>query len=148
MGSQSIRWFGGILLPVCLMLFFVLLSFSACGKKGPPIPPDQPVPPAATPLILEMEEGRVILRWTPDRTNDAIVGYAVYRASYPLSEPACPACHQNFHKIDSLDVPDNAEDMSYLDVPPAGLQYTYKVRPYDDDGEIGLDSFVVAVDVP
>lgn len=129
-------------LAVCLSIAM------ACGKKGPLVPPDRHPPAEAALLSLSGEDSRVTLTWNVADRSDGVKGYAVYRASYPLSDPVCPVCHQKFHRIQDIVVPPGAREMTFAQEVPGGLHYTYQVRSYNADGLLGPVSNPVGVEVP
>ena len=129
-------------LAVCLPMV------TACGKKGPLVPPDRHPPGEVALLAVSGDGSRVTLTWNVADRSDGVKGYAVYRASYPLSDPVCPVCHQTFHRIQDIVVPSGAREMIFAQEVPGGLHYTYQVRSYNDDGLMGPVSNPVGVDVP
>jgi predicted small lipoprotein YifL len=135
-----------------LVAMAVITGVSACGKKGPPMPPESSTRPEQVDLQAEVDGDRVTLRWRPIHSTAVVAGYDIFRASHPLSGPSCPACHQQFHKIDSLTVASDtgadAREITFCQQVPPGFRYTYKVRPFDRNGELGADSDQAGVDVP
>lgn len=45
-------------------ILLTVLLLSACGRKGPPLPPLREVPETTTDLTVVQEEGEVVLRWS------------------------------------------------------------------------------------
>lgn len=135
-----------------LVIMAVITGVSACGKKGPPLPPERNTPAGNIDLRVEVDGDRVTLRWRPIHSTAVVAGYDIFRASYPLSGPSCPACHQQFHKIDSLTVASgtgaDTREITFSQQVPPGFRYTYKVRPFDRNGGLGADSDPAGIDVP
>lgn len=140
------------------LLFFVSLSvlLAACGKKGPPRPPE-----AIAPDPIEFFEARgtvdgVQLRWqAPQRDASGepltdLAGFVVQRNRY--SKERSP----DFEEIALIEVrPEDGEEqapsrkpVSYAyedsDVQP-GSQYEYMVLPINDDGVEGRPASVLRV---
>ena len=131
-----------------LVAVAVFTGLSACGKKGPPLPPSQQPQPEAINLRVEADGDQVTLRWKPVHSPGVVAGYDIFRSAHPLSGPSCPVCHQQFHKIERLTPPSDTGDITFAQQVPVGFRYTYKVRPYDRDGGLGADSDPAGVDVP
>jgi len=90
--TLSLRQFSSLLPPaVCLLLF--AFTFSACGKRRPPLPPSENVP-QRTELLSGVQRGnQVILSWPAPRRNAAdesvqsIRRIDVYRVAEGVNAP-------------------------------------------------------------
>lgn len=71
------------------------LSYSGCGKKGPPFLPEYPVPPRVDNLQVSWQEGIVLLEGTVKAENfdkDHITGSRVFSAWYSTDNLPCETC--------------------------------------------------------
>ena len=89
------------------ILFFSL--FPACGKKGPPLPPESNVPAAVSDLRTWPREGALFLGWTvPTRNVDGsklqdLLGFKVFRSDRSMNS-SCPECPVNFRAVAEIDI--------------------------------------------
>jgi predicted small lipoprotein YifL len=94
-----------ILLWVTLLISF----FAACGKKGPPLPPESNVPAAVSDLQAWSREGAVFLGWTVPLRNvegskfEELLGFRVFRLDRSL-DSSCPECPANFRPVAEIDI--------------------------------------------
>ncbi len=123
-------------------LFFCLLT--ACGKKGPPLPPESNVPAPVSDLRAWPREGTVFLGWSiPTRNADGsklvdLLGFKVFRLDRSLISQDCPECPRNFKGVAEVDIdyPLEAriEGGRVLWADPTvkpQTEYTYLVRGYN-----------------
>ncbi len=86
-------------------------------------------------LRAEYTSGRVRLRWSPARDNEAVYGYQVFR-----SESGGPMAHLASVRAQSQ----RFEDARVI----GGCSYAYSVKPYDLAGNRGPVSEVATVSIP
>jgi len=93
-----------------LLTLLLFSAFTACGKKGDPLPPETKIPAPVSDLRAWPREGSVFLGWTiPTRNTDGsalqdLLGFKVFRLGRPLSAPPCQECPQNFEAVAEIDV--------------------------------------------
>ncbi len=93
------------------LLWVILLAsfFTACGKKGPPLPPESNVSAAVSDLQAWSREGAVFLGWTvPTRNVEGaklgdLLGFRVFRLDRSL-DSSCPECPANFRPVAEIDI--------------------------------------------
>ncbi|HEU5395265.1 MAG TPA: fibronectin type III domain-containing protein, partial [Candidatus Methylomirabilis sp.] len=141
--------------PLCLALLALLPS--ACGRKGPPVPP-RPAVPAAVALRAESEGRTVLLRWArPTRNADGsplsdLNHFVLLRGADPL--PGGPARESSpLRLLDAVPAvqPENAtvegDTYRYVDGGreplPSGVRYTYQIVAVSDRGVSGLPASAV-----
>ena len=141
-------------------LFFVLVSSSllwiGCGKKGPPRPPQRPLPPTVKDLAYILRDDRVELSWTVAATADGKASppaaVKVFRSRVSAEEADCENCPIRY--TESGDIPiqkkksekSESTRMSYAESIKPGYRYFYKVTVYDEYGIGGKDSNIVKFD--
>jgi len=93
-----------------LLWAILLLSlFTACGKKGPPLPPESNISAAVSDLQAWSRDGAVFLGWTvPTRNVEGarlrdLLGFRVFRLDRPL-DSSCPECQANFRPVAEIDI--------------------------------------------
>jgi hypothetical protein len=97
------------------------------------VPPEWPAQGAG--LVVEYKEGRVLLKWTAAKDNQAVYGYQVFRAEGDgvlLHHSSARAASTRF------------EDARVM----GGAKYRYALRPYDLAGNRGPMTPVVEVTIP
>ena len=141
-------------------LFVVLagmcLLWVGCGRKGPPRPPQRPLPPKVNDLTYSLRDDRVELSWT---VPGAAAGKAspptavrVFRARLPAEEAACENCPIRYDLSGDIPIQKKQSDkskptrMSYTESIEPGYRYIYKVTVYDEYGIGGKDSNIVKFD--
>ena len=138
-----------------LFLVSLVILWTGCGKKAPPVPPSIQPPPTVKDLSAVVEGDRVRLIWTvpdgPRKAKSALSGTVVYRSKIPLTEPYCPECPILFER--AADVPvkrsgaeKSVNEMSYIETLEKGFRYIYKVNVYTRNGAESSDSNHVTVD--
>ena len=128
----------------------IILCITACGVKGPPVPPRQIQPPAVADLNADVKDGILNLTWTipkPENKKAATAGFTVYRSKIPASKPDCEKCPLLYQGIGTFPV--NAEDVergmvSYSETLEKGFKYIYKVTGHTDEGIYSNDSNTVS----
>jgi predicted small lipoprotein YifL len=141
--------------PLCLAILALLLS--ACGRKGPPVPP-RPAVPAAVTLRAVTDGQTVLLRWArPTRNADGspltdLNHFVLLRGADPL--PGGPAGESSpLRLLDAVPAvrPESAtpegETYRYADGAreplPLGVRYTYQIVAVSDRGVSGLPASAV-----
>jgi hypothetical protein len=124
---------------------------SACGVKGPPVPPNLPPLPAATDLSYRMVRQTAILSWRlakpPPTTWYRNWTFGIYRFRVRLDQPPCEGCPQLFDEVASVPYADTENLQFSVDVPlDSGYHYVFKVR-LENDRYTGPDSNTVQFDV-
>ncbi len=136
----------------CATLLTFVCMISGCGKKNMPTPPKGDRPPQVTDLVYTISANSIKLSWTiPKTSNNAespASGFFIYRSKQSASEANCTNCPVTFLKIGDVPV---RGDVTGKPEPPAifiqtiepGYRYRYKVKAYDNDGNVGQDSNVI-----
>jgi hypothetical protein len=130
------------------ILVTVLLAgmLFGCGRKLPPSPPAQYMPPAVADLAFRLEENRVTLSWTvpqpQDKHQPAPAGFRIFRARQVSAEEGCSTCKLDFWQTG--DVPSRGKKpgspLQFSEALLTGYKYVYKVVAYDGKGYEGKDS--------
>jgi hypothetical protein len=131
-----------------VILVSVLLAgmLSGCGRKLPPSPPSQYMPPVVADLSFRLEENQVTLSWTvpPPQIKEqpAPAGFRIFRARQVAAEADCSSCKLDFRQTGDVtskgNKPGHALNFSETLLP--GYKYVYKVVAYDAKGFDGKDS--------
>lgn len=127
---------------VCLLLAGMLC---ACGRKLPPSPPSQYMPPPVADLSFQLEEHRVTLNWTvPQLQKDqpAPAGFRIFRARQVSSETDCSSCKLDFRQTGDVTSKGKkpGSPLHFSETLSPGYKYIYKVVAYDAKGLDGKDS--------
>jgi len=133
------------------LLLAVMTIWQGCGRKGPPIPPRQFVPPAVADLTVSMDGDVLRLTWSVPRIDGKVItkiaGFIVYRSKTMLTD-ACQTCPLRFRQVADMRI----ESREYLKKPQAytetlesGYAYRYKVTAYTRSRVMGKESNVVAI---
>jgi hypothetical protein len=122
------------------LLFILMVSalvFAGCGKKAPPVAPQEKQPPAVSDLKGLRQGDRVLLSWrTPGRLGpeaSAPERFRVCRSKQPLQAGPCARCPLIFECVADIPLQSqaNADDaqtpMHYSEVLEKGYRYIYKV---------------------
>lgn len=86
-----------------LSVLFLLLAFTGCGRKNPPVPLKNFLPAAIEDLRYSITAEGAILTWTPpDRTTEgeplaAIERFEIFRAI--VTADACDGCPLSFQMV-------------------------------------------------
>ena len=143
--KQHLRGFQTTVLFKITLLFsavFVLCIVTACGKKGPPLPPDVLPLPAVTTLSHNLKNDSVHLSWNRPKGKGAssLKGYIVYRSRKAVDDNSlCEKCPITFIKARELHK--GTEAFSELIKP--GYRYIYKVVATSEYGIIAPDSELI-----
>jgi len=135
------HWCAAILVSVLLagMLF-------GCGRKLPPSPPSQYMPPVVADLAFQLEENRVTLNWTvpqpQDKDQPAPAGFRVFRARQVSAEADCSSCKLEFRQTGDVTSKGKkpGSPLHFSETLLPGYKYIYKVVAYDAKGFDGKES--------
>jgi hypothetical protein len=126
-----------------------LLVWNGCGRKAPPIVPQQRPLVAVKDLKGVLEQGIVQLTWSHNPENRSATDYVVLRAQSDLSKPPCPGCPLIFQKEGAVRVGrllrEQQHTLAYSVKVMAGFRYTFDVRPVQSSGAQGPDSNLVVI---
>ena len=138
------------------LAFATLLTFgcmlTGCGKKNMPKPPQGNRPPQVTDLSYTISENAFKLSWTIPKTSSKAKspasGFFIYRSKQSASEANCTNCPITFLKIGDVPVRGGVAGkpeppVIFVQTIEPGYRYRYKVKVYDDDGNVGQDSNVI-----
>jgi predicted small lipoprotein YifL len=125
-----------------LTVFFLMLSFACCGKKGPPIPPEMFPLPTVSDLEAKQVNNSIELIWSVQTGKNvpAPEGFRIYRSKKSLVDSdECPGCPDVFEKVSELATPfslwGRAENrFNYREALEIGYVYRYKVMAFTDSG--------------
>jgi predicted small lipoprotein YifL len=135
------------------ILFVVLLLCTACGKKGPLIPPDSSAPaPVSALQVAQQGEGFRISWLAPeqDRRNpgpSTLAGFRLYRREVRSPNDECPTCGADDLLIRTVDL-EYLQDVVRIgnlfvvvdgDV-KLGMSYQYQVTAFEKSGAENRDS--------
>jgi len=139
---------GSALPALCLVLALILLA-AACGKKLPPLAPDQVLPAPVREFRVSQEGDALVLSWLLPRVNllgqplTQVQGCRVYRAEITGVSPEAP-CPTNFVLYADIDLayPQKGEvrgeALVFQDRELAPEhRYCYRVAAYDQGGYLG-----------
>jgi hypothetical protein len=133
------------------------LLWIGCGKKGPPRPPRQPLPPAVKDLDYVVHNHIVKLSWTvpgkeESRNAAPPAAVKVFRSRMSAEDASCENCPIRFAVSADIPVYKQRSDkskpirMSYSEFVETGYHYVYKVTVFDENGIGGKDSNIVRFD--
>ena len=129
------------------VLVFVLLAglLCGCGRKLPPSPPQQFMPPVVADLAFRLEENRVTLSWTvPQLQKDqpAPAGFRIFRARQVSAEADCSASKLEFRQTGDVTSKGKkpGSSLHFSETLSPGYKYVYKVVAYDAKGFDGKES--------
>ncbi|MEW6219136.1 MAG: fibronectin type III domain-containing protein [Thermodesulfobacteriota bacterium] len=122
-----------------LLVAACLLAVCGCGKKTPPLPAAEIIPPAVTDLAFHLDEGGVTLTWSapPGRGKDlrpVVSGYEINRAVFSPDQ-ACDSCPLPWGRPVHIDERDARSELpgrhrQYREaVLRPGLRYAFRIRP-------------------
>lgn len=132
------------------ILTALLILFSACGKKGPPVPSSYVAPPVVEGLQVILENDIAKLRWPiPEwdgKDENALAGFYVYRSKVALSAEECEDCPVRYKKEADIRIKTNESETSFAERIEKGFRYSYRVSVYTGRGYEGEKSEAVTVD--
>jgi predicted small lipoprotein YifL len=134
-----------------LILIAVVFLLPGCGKKGPPLPPQQKPIPAVSDLKYSIDGNMLTLTWTipkeKEEAQTAFDGFIVYKYKGPISDSVCKNCPKLFQQVSDIpadipiDIPGHGnKNLEYLEEIEKGFVYTYKVVLYTKRGAQSRDS--------
>lgn len=144
-----------------VVLAAVLVVLTACGRKGPPLPPRPVVPVAVGAFQAAPRDTGILVSWTrPTRNNDNspltdLLEFRLYRATVPLGSLDVPSSAFSILAAVRAESPENARVQGNLYLVrddaggqglPTGRQYRYRVQAVNRRGEVGPFSPEAAVD--
>jgi hypothetical protein len=142
----------GRLIKVLFTIGLGLILMTACGKKGPPVPPEIVPPPPVSDLKAKIDGNNLMLTWTgvhKAKNKTTIKGYLVYRSKQATKSEFCEKCPILFEKEATVPVLNRAKkdkaavDLKYHETLDKGFRYIYKVVALTRTGELGADSNIV-----
>lgn len=135
-----------------LLAFFVVVSFAACGKKGPPVAPDLKPLPGIENLRAEVSLNVVMLQWEFSDLDavSAPDGFQVYRSRKRIEDADCRDCPDIFRKAADVTARVGftrglSRRLTWSEPIEPGHVYLYKVMAYTDHGQTGEWSNTVEV---
>ncbi len=128
----------------------VVLLLAGCGRKAPPVAPQQRPLTAVADLKGELDQGHAKLTWSHSPENWGTVSYVVLRAQQGLSQPECADCPMVFQKAGSVPLPRALREekcgLVFSQNLAPGFRYTFSVRPINASGAQGPDSNRVVIE--
>ncbi len=139
-------------LAIELSIILTIVTISqGCGRKGPPIPPQQTVPPAVTDLGVNMDGDVLRLMWSIPKIGGKpvpdVAGFIVYRSKTMLTD-ACQKCPDQFRQIADMVIgskESRKKPLVYTETLESGFEYRYKVTAYTRKRIMGAESNVVSI---
>mgnify|MGYP001818227980 CR=1 FL=1 len=115
---------------IILMLLAAVVGFYGCGKKAPPVAPQEKPIPAVDDLQGHREGHRAVLAWhLPAEWGQQAVehgGFRVYRHRRSLHAEACPACPLVFEPVGTIPFA-GTTPLKFVETIEPGYRYIYKV---------------------
>jgi len=125
--------------------FFISLIgvffLTACGVKGPPVPPSYVKPSEVKKLNKEIKKDRLTLSWTIPKKEEwyhkDLDGFIVYRFKEPISTEPCKNCPKKFEAVADVPVGTMApgDTIKYNEKLENGFRYIYKIDGYTASGD-------------
>ena len=129
------------------LLIGLLLALTMCGKKGPPVLPQEDFPYKIVSLTGGWDGGWILLRGKIDGLGGSekakdIMGCRVYYGQYPLENPPCDSCPIKYHGYHEFGSEVITEGGFLCRVPENGdgQIYFYKVHLIGPEGVLGPSS--------
>jgi predicted small lipoprotein YifL len=145
-----------LLAALFVMLTVLSLFWVGCGKKGPPRPPQRPLPPKVKDLAYSLRNDRVELSWTVPGAEGNSTSFPaavkVFRFRRSAKEAGCENCPIRYTVSGDIPIQKKQAEksepirMHYAESVEPGYRYIYKVTVYDEYGIAGKDSNVVKFD--
>lgn len=146
------KWIAAFL----LMLAGSNFGWIGCGQKGPPQPPQRPLPPAVKDLSYVIQGEMVELSWTvpitESRKASSPVAVKVFRSRLTAEEAGCEKCPVRFALSGDIpihqkrSVKSKTVRMRYTEAVEPGYRYLYKVIVLDEYGISSQDSNIIDFD--
>jgi hypothetical protein len=128
----------------------MLLALIACGKKGPPMPRDLPVPGGISDLRTDVKDGVIFISFTVPKTNKDgspvkdLDGFRIQRSC-----GSCPGGLEPFKDIHFSDKEGytirNGRLYTFDNEPQSGITYGYRAFSLLKNGVVGEGSNIVPV---
>ena len=142
-----------------LCIGLLIGSLPACGKKGPPLPPESLAPAKVSGFAAQGKGDVLVLSWTIPKKNsdgsalDDLAGFKLYQRK---SGEGCNTCPSEFPVYADIDIEAPGHSAGAVikgkrvvftlsDMEP-GLSYFFKVAPYNKSGYLGDFSEVITLD--
>lgn len=135
------------------LLLTLMLLFTACGKRGPLVPPEALVPAPIKDLSVEQKGDSFLVCWSgPGKQEwggplDSLAGFRVFRRIVlPPSEDCeeCPTAYRTVKTVDPeylQDVRRSGSRFCFFDGDLSdGTTYQYKAISFQKDGAVSHDS--------
>ncbi len=123
----------------------LLLAWSACGIKAPPVAPDEKAP-LIKELTHALHDSTLILTW--QNTNGAPADiYTLYQSKTPLAEAPCEGCPLIFKRLDPIPATSQEIERHSLAIEP-GFRYGFKVTATTRSGREGPASNTIRFSYP
>lgn len=126
------------------VLLSLLLSFAACGRKAPPVPPRFPDMTPVRAVKSVFQDGKLVLSWKPPagRAGKVTEGYIVYRSTLETGAEECEGCPVVFVRVGELK---RGTEVYRVEL-EKGYRYLFKVVAVSEKGTTGPDSEIVRID--
>ncbi len=123
--------------PFLLILCFTLIfSFQGCGKKAPPLPPEDKGNIIAAPFDFKSDnsKNRLILTWKHEIDAETAKippqGFEIFLAQKTFED--CEGCPFEFKKIATIPMP----KMQFSIDIEKGFKYYFRIRAIGEDGVV------------
>ncbi len=131
-----------LLIP-CILLIF---SFQGCGKKAPPLPPEDKGNIIAAPFDLkfDIDNNRLSLTWKHEINAEAAKipphAFEIYMVQKTFEE--CEGCPFEFKKIETIPMP----KMQFSIDIEKGFKYYFRIRAIGEDGVVSENSKSILIE--
>ncbi len=132
-----------VLLGLCFLLVF---SFQGCGKKAPPLPPEDKGNIIAAPYDLTSDNSndRIILTWKHEIDVETAKipphGFEIFLAQKTFED--CEGCPFEFKKIATIPMP----KMQFSIDIEKGFKYYFRIRATGEDGIVSENSKSILIE--
>ena len=151
--SRNVEFFIKSSVSIISIFITIVCILSGCGKKAPPKPPRQDLPPVVYDLRSSIDGDMLKLTWTICKENENLLsnltGFIVHRSKISISESNCKKCPIMFKRVADIPIEKNdpknlaKKAMHYFEALEKGYRYIYKVNVYTYRGVVGRDSNIV-----
>lgn len=80
------------------------IVFSACGRRGDPIPPGAKISDAPFDLKISGRNGQLVLSWKTPKSQEGALGFKVLRSAWPPKKVSCEDCPESMEEGADLDI--------------------------------------------
>ncbi len=132
-----------VLLSLCFILIF---SFQGCGKKAPPLPPENKGNIIAAPFDLKSDHSnnRLIITWKHEIDVETAKvsphGFEIFLAQKTFED--CEGCPFEFKKIATIPMP----KMQFSINIEKGFKYYFRIRAIGEDGVVSENSKSILIE--